>query len=56
MSAERPARPGLVAGEHLFAQTAQTFGYLRRRLAAGELVLPDGSLALSSFGFGRPTP
>nr|WP_240969135.1 2-oxoglutarate and iron-dependent oxygenase domain-containing protein [Streptomyces sp. HNM0575] len=50
VTAARPARPGLVAGEHLFAQTAQTFGYLRRRIAAGEVRLPDGSLALSSFG------
>jgi hypothetical protein len=39
-----------VAGEHLFAQTAQSFRYLQRRLAAGEIALPDGSLALSSFG------
>ncbi len=54
VSAERPARPGLIAGEHLFAQTAQTFGYLRRRLAAGEIELPDGSLALSSFGHSAP--
>jgi isopenicillin N synthase-like dioxygenase len=42
--------PALVAGEHLFAQTAQTFGYLRQRLARGELVLPSGSLGLSAFG------
>jgi len=47
---DRPARPGFVAGEHLFAQTAQSFGYLKRRLASGDLALPDGSLALSSFG------
>jgi isopenicillin N synthase-like dioxygenase len=39
-----------VAGEHLFAQTAQTFGYLKKRLESGELVLPEGSRALSSFG------
>jgi len=45
---DRPARPGFVAGEHLFAQTAQSFGYLKRRLASGDLALPDGSLALSS--------
>lgn len=56
VSAERPARAGLVAGEHLFAQTAQTFRYQRRRLAAGEIALPDGSMALSSFGFGASTP
>jgi isopenicillin N synthase-like dioxygenase len=46
----RPARAGLVAGEHLFAQTAQSFAYLRDRLASGELVLPEGSLAPFSFG------
>ncbi|WP_329114683.1 isopenicillin N synthase family dioxygenase [Streptomyces sp. NBC_01465] len=46
----RPARAGVVAGEHLYAQTVQTFGYLRERLAAGEIALPDGALALSSFG------
>ncbi|MGY1616954.1 isopenicillin N synthase family dioxygenase [Geodermatophilus sp. SYSU D00691] len=45
-----PARTPLVAGDHLFAQTAQSFRYLRRRLESGELVLPEGSLALSSFG------
>jgi isopenicillin N synthase-like dioxygenase len=43
-------RSSLVVGEHLFAQTAQTFSYLKKRVAAGELALPDGSLALSSFG------
>lgn len=46
---EQPAS-ALVAGEHLFAQTAQTFGYLRRRIEAGELTLPEGSKAVSSFG------
>ena len=45
-----PPRAALVAGEHLFAQTAQSFTYLRDRIAAGELALPDGSVALSSFG------
>jgi isopenicillin N synthase-like dioxygenase len=45
-----PALPALRAGEHLFAQTAQSFSYLRERLADGALALPDGSLALSSFG------
>lgn len=43
-------RPGLRAGEHLFAQTAQTFAYLRSRLERGELVLPDGSMEMNSFG------
>ncbi|MGY1604746.1 isopenicillin N synthase family dioxygenase [Geodermatophilus sp. SYSU D00815] len=45
-----PTRVPLVAGDHLFAQTAQSFTYLRRRLENGELALPEGSLALSSFG------
>jgi isopenicillin N synthase-like dioxygenase len=43
-------RPALRAGEHLFAQTAQTFAYLRNRVEAGELVLPDGSLKIGQFG------
>ncbi len=43
-------RPTLRAGEHLFAQTAQTFAYLRNRVEAGELVLPDGSLEIGQFG------
>jgi isopenicillin N synthase-like dioxygenase len=46
----RPARPSLIAGEHLFAQTAQSFAYLKRRIAEGKLQLPDGALGLSSFG------
>ncbi|OKH79989.1 isopenicillin N synthase family oxygenase [Mycolicibacterium sp.] len=43
-------RPTLRAGEHLFAQTAQTFAYLRARMARGELTLPDGSLGVGTFG------
>jgi 2OG-Fe(II) oxygenase superfamily len=43
-------RPTLCAGEHLFAQTAQTFAYLRNRVEAGELVLPAGSLETGQFG------
>ncbi|SDU32375.1 isopenicillin N synthase family dioxygenase [Halopseudomonas salegens] len=51
VSASRPARyPALVCGEHLFAQTAQTFTYLKSRLASGELVLPAASRPVSSFG------
>jgi isopenicillin N synthase-like dioxygenase len=51
------ARPTLRAGEHLFAQTAQTFAYLRDRVDNGELVLPDGSLATGQFGQqARQTP
>jgi isopenicillin N synthase-like dioxygenase len=47
---EGRARPTLRAGEHLFAQTAQTFAYLRTRLESGELVLPEGSVEINSFG------
>src|SRR5882757_5391288 len=43
-------RPTLRAGEHLFAQTAQTFAYLRNRVDSGDLVLPDGSLEIGQFG------
>lgn len=43
-------RSPLRAGEHLFAQTAQTFEYLRRRIDSGELVLPDGALEPNQFG------
>ena len=44
------ARPTLRAGEHLFAQTAQTFAYLRSRVESGELLLPEGSVNTGSFG------
>ena len=44
------SRPTLRAGEHLFAQTAQTFAYLRNRVNSGDLVLPDGSLGVGQFG------
>lgn len=43
-------RPALRAGEHLFAQTAQTFAYLRNRIESGELVLPEGSMGINQFG------
>jgi isopenicillin N synthase-like dioxygenase len=49
-AADGRTRPTLRAGEHLFAQTAQSFAYLRNRLDSGELVLPDGSLQLNQFG------
>lgn len=46
-----PGRYGpLVCGEHLYAQTLQTFRYLKQRLARGELSLPEGAKGLSSFG------
>jgi isopenicillin N synthase-like dioxygenase len=45
-----PARPALVAGDHLHAQNCQSFTYLKERIARGEAHLPPGSLSLSSFG------
>lgn len=49
-SATRAKYPPLMAGDHLFAQTAQSFAYLRRRIEDGTLVLPAGARALASFG------
>ena len=50
VSDERPARyAGIVAGEHLFAQTIQSFSYLKERVARGELELPKGARPLGSF-------
>ncbi|MEM9624352.1 MAG: 2-oxoglutarate and iron-dependent oxygenase domain-containing protein [Pseudomonadota bacterium] len=45
-----PRYPTVICGEHLFAQTIQTFQYLQARLQSGEITLPDGAMALSSFG------
>lgn len=45
-----PRYEPLIAGEHLYAQTIQTFEYLKQRLARGELELPAGAKGLSSFG------
>jgi isopenicillin N synthase-like dioxygenase len=50
---EAPARPGLIAGEHLFAQTAQTFSYQIERLKRGDLKLPENAVGLDSFGQGK---
>ncbi len=51
VSPDTPQRPPLKAGgEHLFAQTAQSFAYLRQRVESGELSLPEGSLKLNQFG------
>ena len=40
----------IICGEHLYAQTMQTFSYLKKRLADGSLHLPNGALGLESFG------
>ena len=50
VSGDAPLRQSLKAGEHLFAQTMQSFTYLKERRARGEIVLPEGSASLSSFG------
>lgn len=51
LSGDQPARyESQICGDHLFAQTAQTFTYLKERVAKGELTLPDGTVGLSSFG------
>ena len=42
----------LIGGEHLFNQTAQTFQYLKQRIANGELVLKN-AVPLSSFGLNK---
>lgn len=42
----RPARyPPIVSGEHLFAQTARTFAYLKARIISGELGLAEHGAA-----------
>jgi isopenicillin N synthase-like dioxygenase len=45
-----PRYAPLVSGEHLLAQTMQSFRYLIALRERGELALPDGSHALASFG------
>jgi isopenicillin N synthase-like dioxygenase len=50
VSKDQPARTGLTAGEHLFAQTVQSFNYQKSRLARGEIKLPESHVPLSSFG------
>ncbi|WP_067676723.1 isopenicillin N synthase family dioxygenase [Nocardia miyunensis] len=52
----RPNRAPLRAGEHLFAQTAQVFRYLRTRIESGDLVLPEGSVGVGTFGQGARVP
>jgi isopenicillin N synthase-like dioxygenase len=37
-------------GEHLYAQTVQTFRYLKDRAERGEIALPETSRPLASFG------
>lgn len=49
VAGEAPRYAPLKGGEHLFNQTAQTFAYLKRRVASGELVLSE-AMPLGSFG------
>ncbi|HEY0466698.1 MAG TPA: 2-oxoglutarate and iron-dependent oxygenase domain-containing protein [Polyangiaceae bacterium] len=41
--------PSVRAGEHLLAQTAQSFVYMKEQIARGEMQLPTGALGLASF-------
>lgn len=50
---EAPRYAAIKGGAHLFNQTAQTFAYLKRRVAAGDLALDD-PVPLDRFG-PRPT-
>jgi len=40
----------IICGDHLLAQTIQTFSYLQKRLARGEISMPEGARELASFG------
>lgn len=46
---EAPQYQPIIGGEHLFNQTAQTFKYLKERIASGDLILSN-AVPLSSFG------
>lgn len=54
LSAEMPRYATIKGGEHLYNQTAQTFAYLKQRVARGELVLND-AVPLDSFGLRTAT-
>jgi len=40
----------IICGDHLLAQTIQTFSYLKQRAQRGEVNIPENSRALLSFG------
>ena len=40
----------LAAGDHLWAQTIQTFNYLKKRFANGEIQLPEGARGTATLG------
>lgn len=52
--AEHSKYKALISGEHLLNQTAQTFQYLKQRIANGELTL-NNAVPLSSFGLSEDT-
>ncbi|QJQ95898.1 MULTISPECIES: isopenicillin N synthase family oxygenase [Halomonadaceae] len=45
-----PRYAPLKAGDHLYAQTIQTFRYLQQRLARGEIDLPEGARNVGTLG------
>jgi isopenicillin N synthase-like dioxygenase len=45
-----PIREPIRTGEHLYAQTVQTFRYLQARAAAGRITLPENARPPASFG------
>lgn len=47
---ETPNYEPLSAGDHLWAQTIQTFNYLKKRLANGEIELPEGARGAGTLG------
>ena len=47
---ETPKYEPLSAGDHLWAQTIQTFNYLKKRLANGEIELPKGARGAGTLG------
>ena len=40
----------IAIGEHMWSQALQTYSYLRRKVADGELALPERARKPSSFG------
>lgn len=47
---DTPKYEPLAAGDHLWAQTIQTFNYLKKRLANGEIELPGGARGAGTLG------
>jgi len=51
INSDKPTRYSpLACGDHLYAQTIQSFSYLKKKLEAGDIKLPEGAKSLSSFG------